>query len=657
MALRSCRKLFPYHINKKPTDVSITKHYFAGLTEKAIYHIISKNQKVGGLMTKNTNPLIIDGQFKDQSPEATVQRIQQILASYGIQVEEEWRETSVPYCFAMSARVEGTTFMANGKGLTREFARASGYAELMERLQLGFICSPQGLKENEAQIAPDSRRNIPAQELLQENRKWFDLLSRRIDEFHAPAATAEEIVANLTTPEGTVPVVPFYNLCTRKPAYYPDALFQRLYGSNGCAAGNTPEEAIVQAISETVERCHTIRVINEDLALPDVPESELEKYPISMSIIRFIRESGYRVQIKDCSLGKKFPVICACIIDPRTGRYYTHMGAYPIFEIAIERALTESFQGRSIDRIATYENLRCQHENGFKFASINTEFTIGAWEKSPGFFVSQPKYPYNPDAGFTGKNNRELLHECLNYFKDQGLDVLIRNSSCFGFFTCQVLIPGFSDIYLNRVCAKNSDMRYCKYAMAVLRDPVRANTQQMLGYLMHLEQRNRNSPLLRKKYTFSNEARLPLAITAAENEFLSAAVHGYVCWSLGQHQQIPNCVQTMLRCCTTESEEALLGLKRMLSMKSHKQDRIMIQNTLRFFHTEETTAWLLNCLDGKENPFEHFVLRCSPDMCDSCRFKDRCCQKRVNEISSLIRNKTNELSFDEFAQTLDQILS
>lgn len=608
-------------------------------------------------MTKDISQTIIDGQFKDQTPEATVQRIQQILASHGIAVEEEWRQTSVPYCYAMSVKVIGTTFQTNGKGLTREFARASGYAELMERLQLGFICSPQSQKEDNSRIALDSQKSIPAQELLCANRKWFEQISRRIDEFHAPAATPEQILSDLSDAEGNVSAVPFFNLCDGTTAYFSTALFQRVYGSNGCAAGNTPEEAIVQAISETIERCHTLRVINEELALPDIPEPELEKYPVSMSIIRFIQENGYRVLVKDCSLGEKFPVVCICIVDPRTGRYYTHLGAYPVFEIALERALTESFQGRSIDRIATYDDLQYRREDGFKFASICTEFTVGAWEKPPVFFVGEPKYPYNPAAGFTGQRNRELLDQCLDYFRERGLDVLVRDSSCLGFFTCQVLIPGYSEIFLNRTCLKNSDTRYRAHATKVLRDPVAATSQEMLGYLMNLEQRRQYGSTMVKKYNFATESKLPLAITSAENDFLASAAQGYVYWALGRRSESLRCVQTMMRCCTDDAQEPLLGLKRMISIKLSKNSQDITEQTLRFFHTAETAAWLQRCLNENENPFRRFVLNCSPEKCGDCRFRDRCCKQRVDEISDLIRNKVNELDFDDFAQRMRQLLA
>ena len=86
-----------------------------------------------------TTENIVDAEYKDSSPVQTVNRIKCILDDYGIETEEIWLETNVPYCYALSVVEKNTGFRVNGKGLTREFALASGYGEFMERLQLGFV--------------------------------------------------------------------------------------------------------------------------------------------------------------------------------------------------------------------------------------------------------------------------------------------------------------------------------------------------------------------------------------------------------------------------------------------------------------------------------------------------------------------------------------
>ena len=77
----------------------------------------------------------IDERFKDASPVDTVNRIRRLMQTNGFGVEEEWRESGIKNCFSVRVTIAGTKLSSFGKGVTKELARASGHAELMERLQ------------------------------------------------------------------------------------------------------------------------------------------------------------------------------------------------------------------------------------------------------------------------------------------------------------------------------------------------------------------------------------------------------------------------------------------------------------------------------------------------------------------------------------------
>ena len=73
--------------------------------------------------------------FKENSPVKTVEKIRAILDANGIQVEEHWfPESSIGTC-SLRVNIAGTLIGSNGKGINREYARASAYAEFIERLQ------------------------------------------------------------------------------------------------------------------------------------------------------------------------------------------------------------------------------------------------------------------------------------------------------------------------------------------------------------------------------------------------------------------------------------------------------------------------------------------------------------------------------------------
>lgn len=64
------------------------------------------------------------------------------------------------------------------------------------------------------------------------------------------------------------------------------------YGSNGMSAGNTREEALVQGMSEVVERYVQKRIFSDRPALPDIPEDYLRRFEDIYGMYCAIRESG-----------------------------------------------------------------------------------------------------------------------------------------------------------------------------------------------------------------------------------------------------------------------------------------------------------------------------------------------------------------------------
>ena len=85
------------------------------------------------------------------------------------------------------------------------------------------------------------------------------------------------------------------------------------------SAGNTLQEAQVQCLSEIFERAVKKEIIENEIALPDVPESVLAKYPEIVEGIKALEEQGFPVLVKDASLGGQFPVMCVTLMNPKTG--------------------------------------------------------------------------------------------------------------------------------------------------------------------------------------------------------------------------------------------------------------------------------------------------------------------------------------------------
>lgn len=593
---------------------------------------------------------IPDFTFKDETPHNTVAKIKRILKEYGIEAEESWNESGVPNCHSLRITVTGTAFGVNGKGVTRELALASGYGELMERLQLGYLYRDEQQKSNNLPVDDSINGNIPAKALLERNGNWYSLLAQSLHTHTGLECTGDEILMQYADGQGNVPVTPYYCVTTHSLEYLPTQLRKMVYTANGCAAGNTMEEALVQAISEIVERKYKLRILSEQIALPEIPEAVLKACPIAYDIITFLRSSGFSVVVKDGSLGTKFPVVCVCLIDRNTGRYHTHFGAFPNFEIALERTLTESFQGRSIDKIAKYEDFCKKKDDIYVWRYFKEELVKGTSEKHPGFFISVSPKPYNQEVGFSGTNNRELLRECFAFFREQGHDILVRDCSCLGFPTYQVIIPGYSEIFAQRMSAKHNDMRYHAYAQKVFQNPSSAGIDDIMGLLMHMAQDNNQNAALPN---FSDTANIPARLTAEEDRFLTNATLAHVNYTLGRYTDATKYINKLLSAKTVKEEEYLICLKRYLFLLANRYGSEEARQILAYFHRSETVQRIFSCIEENRNPLDPFTLHCQLQCHPECVLYASCSKKRTAALAHLINSRMQQLDFSACAARLE----
>lgn len=603
-------------------------------------------------MTSEMIP-IIDTVFKDDTPLNTVNRIKDILNHYGIQTVEHWNQTGVPYCYSLRVSVFGTAFGTNGKGVTKELALASGYGELMERLQLGRIFKEEQQKGGDLYTRNVADGYFSDKELLRRNKKWYSLLAHQAEQQTGIKLSEENILKQYCDEHGNTPVTSFYCLNTQTQEYLPAELANYVYTANGCAAGNTMEEAIVQAISEIVERHVSMHILSSGIAVPDIPEEVLRSCTISYKIITFLRNNNFRVVVKDCSLGTKFPVVCVCLIDQNTGKYHTHFGAYPNFEIALQRTLTESFQGRNLQKIARFENFAPAEAHHFNVGNLLNQLVKGTSEKRADFFLASSE-AYRHSPGFSGKNNRELLKECIAFITEQGYDILIRDHSCLGFPTYQVIIPGYSEVFSYRMVPKHNDSRYFTYAQTVLRNPSAATIEEIMGFLMHLSQISKQklaSP------SFSSQANLPVVTNAAQERYLMNAAMASVNYILGRKTEVIKHIDRMLSEHMANDEEYLICIKRYLMLCADRYDKEQIRSVLEYFHKPETVCRLYSAISENKNPMEHFTLHCNLQCQDTCPLKNSCRKSQTDALAQIVHTKQTQMDRFMLKAQLDLLLN
>jgi len=597
--------------------------------------------------------ILPDAVFKDASPMATVERIRRILQQYSIEVKENWNESNVPHCFSLRLDVNGTAFSVNGKGISKEFALASAYGELMERMQLGYIFKGDQQKSN---VATDSGNDVrmPVEEVLRQHPKWYDSLATGLKTYTGVVMTPEEILKRFVDADGTVGMTSYYCITSGKQEYFPTGLRKSLYSTNGCAAGNTMEEALVQAISEIVERYFKLQILSERIPLPEIPEEVLRDCPVAYSIITYLRSNGFQVRILDCSMGTKFPVVCVCLVDRKNGRYHTHFGAYPNFEIALQRTLTETFQGRNIASIAKHEEFCNSPDDVYALKYLMAELVKGTSEKLPSFFVNTAKEPYQQTAGFFGKGNRALLRECVEFFREMGFDVLVRDGSSLGFPTYQVIVPGCSEVFLHRLSEKNDDVRYHQYARKTLRNPTTAKLEDMIGFLKHMTEIGKDNP--DSFGNFLGGAGIPAEISLADKLYYMNAVYAYVSYTLGRRADAVKYIGNMIAKGPETHREYLVCVKRYLTLQMNRYPEAEIRRILEYFHQEQSVQKLYDCLASRKNPLETVVLRCDLQCHPDCLLYSSCTKKKTDALSKMISDKLAQLDFSDIQNRMTKIM-
>lgn len=79
---------------------------------------------------------------KDRKPECTVSWIEELLKNIQIETKLTLKVKNDLF-YSCRLQIDGLPFGTNGKGVTEEYALASGYAEFMERFQSGCLVNYQ----------------------------------------------------------------------------------------------------------------------------------------------------------------------------------------------------------------------------------------------------------------------------------------------------------------------------------------------------------------------------------------------------------------------------------------------------------------------------------------------------------------------------------
>lgn len=386
---------------------------------------------------------------KDFPLEKTIANMSGILENLGMKVEiASWRNI-VPHVWSLHIRdAASPACFTNGKGATKESALCSALGEFIERLNCNFFYNDQYFGE---EIAHSDFVHYP-------NEKWFKINENN----ELPDSILDDHCLAIYNPEGElcgshlidtnsgrqdrgIVSLPFVRESDGETVYFPSNLIENLFLSNGMSAGNTLAEAKVQCLSEIFERAVKREIIESEIALPDVPQRVLAKYPHLVEGIEALEAQGFPVFVKDASLGGQFPVACVAIMNPRTGGVFASFGAHPNLAIALERSLTELLQGRSFEGLndiplPTFNSMAVTEPNNSVEHFIDSSGVV-SWR----FFSAQENYEF-VEWDFSGSNKDEET-TLLQILEDMGKEVYTAVHNELGAPAVRMLVPGYSEVY------------------------------------------------------------------------------------------------------------------------------------------------------------------------------------------------------------------
>ncbi|KQN48754.1 protein involved in RimO-mediated beta-methylthiolation of ribosomal protein S12 YcaO [Pseudomonas sp. Leaf48] len=390
---------------------------------------------------------------KDLPLEQTIANMSGILADLGMKIEiASWRNI-VPNVWSLHIRdAHSPMCFTNGKGATKEGALASALGEFIERLNCNFFYNDQFWGEEIANAEfvhyPDERWFKPGSgdalpvEIL--DPYCLDIYNR-----DGELRGSHLYDTNSGNTQRGICSLPYVRQSDGEVVYFPSNLIENLYLSNGMSAGNTLAEAQVQCLSEIFERAVKREILEGEMALPDVPQEVLAKYPGILAGIQGLEEQGFPVLVKDASLGGEFPVMCVTLMNPRTGGVFASFGAHPSFEVALERSLTELLQGRSFEGLndlpaPTFEGHAVTEPNNFVEHFIDSSGVV-SWR----FFSATSDYEF-VEWDFSGKGENSNAEEAATLFgilEDMGKEVYMAVYEHIGATACRILVPDYSEIY------------------------------------------------------------------------------------------------------------------------------------------------------------------------------------------------------------------
>lgn len=342
----------------------------------------------------------MNNHWKNCAPEETVNKIEKILQDLGIDLCVEWMVDHNPlqvYSNKISIFNQSPNLKTGGKGITPNYAKASGYAEFIERLQTFMLFY-----------------------------RDYDITVFKDEEYDNEIQSC---------------ICPFLNLYTGEVENLPSYMSTH---STGMAAGNTDKEAIVHAICEIVERQTILDFINGNLQV----NKQLFVSDFKFNFTALEKLFDGRIRIFD--VGRfGIPTVAIICENQYTKQLFFKIDCGPTLDLAVERCITEFFQYNNFNNLSAFYWMGETPSSEVSFEtlfSIIIDYNMGPIPRDLFNVFNSNSIPWGKtDYPIASENDIIItfLNACRNEYKYS--EVFLRDFKWAGFPTVDIYIPDLSE--------------------------------------------------------------------------------------------------------------------------------------------------------------------------------------------------------------------
>jgi oxazoline/thiazoline synthase len=327
-----------------------------------------------------------------------------------------------------------------GKGSTAEQGEASALMEAIERYSGIFQGDEIRAKRRLADFPSDEA--IPPNEVL-----LFSDAQLRHGSAPTPGSDGQEAIPALFDPSARIEWSPVWSLRDARFKYLPTSLLYFFYrgdaafaaDSNGCAAGNTREEAIVQGFLELVERdAYAIWWYNR-LHRPGLDLGQFDDSYIR-DLQQQLVQAGRRLWVLDVTSDLGIPTYVAVTHWMQNGRENIEFGSGAHFDarIALLRALTELNQFLSLGLMGGGTGEKSSLDGTTPLRLQDHPYLTSSGTVQPEF-----------GSKFGHLDTREQVTACVALAKKAGLDFLVLDQTRPDIEApvVRVIVPGLRHFY------------------------------------------------------------------------------------------------------------------------------------------------------------------------------------------------------------------